>query len=84
LEVVDRRFLQFKSELPQLPKNKIFSPILFSFRQITLLRRNTKCSRVLERKSMSTERMNQENEIVLEVEELEAKIAPASSAGFLD
>jgi hypothetical protein len=33
---------------------------------------------------MNTERMNQENEITLEVEELEAKIAPASSAGFLD
>jgi hypothetical protein len=33
---------------------------------------------------MSTERMNQENEIALEVEELEAKIAPISSASFLD
>ncbi len=33
---------------------------------------------------MSTERMNQENEIALEVEELEAKIVPSSSAGFLD
>jgi len=35
---------------------------------------------------MNTERTerNQENEIALEVEELEAKIAPASSAGFLD
>ena len=33
---------------------------------------------------MITERINQENEIGLEVEELEAKVAPASSAGFLD
>jgi hypothetical protein len=29
-------------------------------------------------------KMNQENEINIEIEELEAKIAPGSSAGFLD
>jgi hypothetical protein len=35
-------------------------------------------------KTMNTERMNQEVEITIEVEELEAKITPQSSATFLD
>lgn len=35
-------------------------------------------------KTMNKERMNQESEILVEVEELEAKIAPDSSASFLD
>jgi hypothetical protein len=33
---------------------------------------------------MNKERLNQESEILVEVEELEAKIAPDSSASFLD
>jgi hypothetical protein len=33
---------------------------------------------------MNKERMNLESEILVEVEELEAKIAPDSSASFLD
>jgi hypothetical protein len=33
---------------------------------------------------MNTERMSQEIEIVLEIEELEAKIAPDSSTSYLD
>jgi len=33
---------------------------------------------------MNREIMNQENEIVIEIEELESKIAPSSSSGFLD
>ena len=33
---------------------------------------------------MNTECMNQENEITIEIEELEAKITPQSSATFLD
>jgi hypothetical protein len=33
---------------------------------------------------MKSVTMNQENEIKIEIEELEAKIAPTSSAGFLD
>jgi hypothetical protein len=35
-------------------------------------------------KTMNKERMNLESEILAEVEELEAKIAPDSSASFLD
>jgi hypothetical protein len=35
-------------------------------------------------KKMNTEWMNQENEITLEIEELEEKITPQSSATFLD
>lgn len=33
---------------------------------------------------MNPEIMNQENEIVIEIEELEGKIAPQSGSGFLD
>lgn len=33
---------------------------------------------------MNTERMNHENEITIEVEELEAKITPDQLATFLD
>lgn len=33
---------------------------------------------------MNREIMNQENEIVIEIEELEAKIAPGASAGSLE
>jgi hypothetical protein len=33
---------------------------------------------------MNTERMNQVEEIAIEVEELEAKITPQSSATFID
>jgi hypothetical protein len=33
---------------------------------------------------MNTERMNQVNEIAIEIEELEAKIAPDQAATFLD
>jgi hypothetical protein len=33
---------------------------------------------------MKAEVINHQNEIMIEIEELEAKIAPDSSAGFLD
>ena len=33
---------------------------------------------------MNREIMNQENEIVIEIEELEGKIAPDAGSGFLD
>ena len=33
---------------------------------------------------MNREINNNENEIVIEIEELEGKIAPSSSSGFLD
>ena len=33
---------------------------------------------------MNAQIINHENEITIEIEELEAKIAPTSSAGFID
>ena len=33
---------------------------------------------------MNPEMINNENEIVMEIEELESKIAPSSSSSFLD
>jgi hypothetical protein len=35
-------------------------------------------------RTMNTQRMNHENEIAIEIEELEAKIVPQSPATFLD